>query len=369
MKKIGLYTIHAANNYGAMLQAYATIKTLTSQGFNAEIFNYYPLDYEQKKEYKILNRSLKGFLNFIYCKFSNKIKQRFSRFNEFHNEMNLSDRVFSLDEVYANPPKYDVNIVGSDQVWNLQKGFAERNFFFLDFLSLNSRKMSYASSFGTKSIDEKHSEKLKNLLEKFDTLSVREDDGVQIIKESTGIDAKHVLDPTFLLNADEWRGVGGEEPLIKESYILYYGFSSSKETAEIVKSFSEKLNLPVISVSGGIHFPFKVKRFYLEAGPKEFINLVENAKLVLTGSFHGLAFAINFSKDFYLVENSTRSSRMLSALRVFDLEDRVILTKDEVKNIDRSKIVIDYKKISLILETKRNESKDWLKESVLNLLK
>lgn len=368
MEKIGVFTIHGAYNYGAMLQAYATIRKLEQLGFDAEVYNFLSREYELARENRALPKSLKELFNFFYCRVDRKIKLRYSRFKSFHDEMKLSTRVFSLDDVYSNPPKYDVNIVGSDQVWNLQKGFKDKNFYFLDFLKPESLKMSYASSFGTSTIENRYNDKLKKLLTSFHALSVREDDGVEIIKNATGLDAQQVLDPTFLLSDSEWNAVAGEEDLIEEPYILYYGFSKDKKIEDIVNAFSKKLNLPVIAVSPGIHFPFKVKRVYKEAGPKEFINLVRQANLVLTGSFHGLAFAINYAKDFYLIEDSKRNSRMLSALRLFRLENRVVLSASEVANLKQEDMRIDYNITGVLLAEKRLESINWLNTAVLSLL-
>jgi len=150
--KIGIYTIHTDYNYGAMFQAYATQKALEKLGHEAELVNVFTKIQEYKNEYNILSFSPKQFISFFYAKLNPRIQLKFKRFKKFHENMKLSKRFNTLEEMYLNPLNYDIHLVGSDQVWNLEKGFSTKNYYFLDFLGDDDIRIAFASSFGTSEI-------------------------------------------------------------------------------------------------------------------------------------------------------------------------------------------------------------------------
>ncbi|MFI1772469.1 polysaccharide pyruvyl transferase family protein [Thalassobellus citreus] len=366
--KIGIYTIHAAYNYGAMFQAYGTQKALSKLGYDNEFINLYTSDYEKKNENKFFSLKPKSLLIYIYCRINPKIQLKYKRFRDFHSEMKLSKRYLSLDEIYTNPPNYDIHLVGSDQVWNLERGVPDPPYYFLDFIGSEKKKISYASSFGTSQVNEKYYKDLKLLLSSFNAISVREDDGVDIVKEATSIDATQVLDPTFLLNGDEWSELSSER-IIKQDYILYYGFDNSELSGKLIKNLKKRLNLPVVAISGGISFPFKVDNFFQEAGPKEFINLFKYANFICASSFHGLAFAIHFRKSFLSIKHPNRNSRMETVLSKFDLLNRQAVNAEEILEFSDDQLFIDYSKIEDKIEFERVRSLNWLKDSLIKVLR
>lgn len=225
---IGIYTIHTPHNYGAMLQAYATQKFLCQLGYKAELVFVYSKEDEKRDEYKGCSLSLKSLIIYVYARVFYKVRRKIKRFKEFHQSMSLSRRYYSVDEIYNKPPHYDIHIVGSDQVWNLEHGFPEKAFYFLDFLPSNTVKLSYAPSFGTEEVDGVFYPRLKELLSDFKVLSVREDSGIKIIEDAVSCAAQQVMDPTFLLAKKDWDKLAGNKPLIGGKYILCYGFDGSK---------------------------------------------------------------------------------------------------------------------------------------------
>lgn len=363
---IGIYTIHSAYNYGAMFQAYGTQKALEKLGYNSEFINYYPSLAEKKNENKIFSLKLKPFLTYIYCRLNPKIQLKNKRFRAFHSEMKLSKRYYNLEEVYQSKPKYDVHLVGSDQVWNLERGFVNDAYYFLNFIGKDKKKISYAASFGTSAIDEKYHEKLKSFLTEFDAISVREDDGVEIIKKATNIDATQVLDPTFLLNATEWSKLASKR-LIKEDYILYYGFDNSEVSRQLIINLKKRLKMPVVALSGGISFPFKVDYFFQDAGPNEFISLFKHASFICASSFHGLAFAIHFRKSFFSIKHPNRNSRMETILNKFDLVDRQADNTQDILNLTEEKLFIDYKRIEGKIEFEISKSLSWMRDNLQSI--
>ncbi len=358
--KVGIYTIHACNNYGAMLQAYATQKALEKLDVEAEIVNYYPREQERINRYVTKPKSLKDAIKVGFAIMNPAIHIKTRRFEEFHNMMHLSKRYYSLDEIYQCPPDYDLHLVGSDQVWNLERGFSVRNYFFLDFLDDGQRKVAFASSFGNPNISEATYPQLKNYLCKFEKICIREESGVKLLKDATGLDATHVLDPTFLLSKDEWMNVAEEEPIVKGNYILYYGFDRNDTCRKMIQLVREKLAMPVVAISVSTFVPYKFDKFIQSAGPREFINLLANASFVITSSFHGLAFATNFRKDFIVMRTGTRMSRMESLLHEFGFGNRQVDSLDETDKLLNNDVKIDYSQNEQAIDAAIKRTKECL---------
>ncbi len=366
--KIGIYTIHSAYNFGAMFQSYATQKAIEKIGFEAEIVNLYPLKEEKNNELRVFDLEPKAMFTYCYAKLNPNIILKLKRFKNFHLSMNLSKRYFSVDEIIKTPPIYDIHLVGSDQVWNLEKGIESSLYFFLNFLKSDSIKISYGSSFGTSMVDEKHYISLKQLLTSFKAIGVRENEGVEIVKAATGFTSKQVLDPTFLLTQEEWGNLASER-IINEDYILYYGFDNTEISKKIISNLKKRLGLIVVAVSGSVFFPHKVDKFIQNAGPKEFLSLVKYSKFVIASSFHGVAFAIHFKKSFVSIKHPTRNSRMESLLKNLNLINRQIENPDVLLELSERDFFIDYNDLNEEIKHQISESISWLSNSLIKSFK
>ena len=170
--KIGIYTIHAAYNFGAMLQAFATQYIIKSFDIEAEIVNDSP--HEKLNAYLTNNTSLKAIIKNLYALTNPLIWIKSKRFRDFHKSMSLSKKYKSINDIYKNPPKYDIHLVGSDQVWNLEHKVDKQYYYFLDFVPKGEKCISYASSFGNSNISQSVYPQLQQLLSKFNKLSTRE---------------------------------------------------------------------------------------------------------------------------------------------------------------------------------------------------
>jgi hypothetical protein len=363
--KIGIYTIHAVYNYGAMLQAYATQKFLANLGYDAELVYLNTKEQAKKNEHKYFALQLKPLVFFIYARISTNVRKNFQNFRKFHQTMRLSKIYTSEEELYNCPPQYDIHLVGSDQVWNLEKGFPKFPIYFLDFLQNKTIKISYASSFGTETINHRLYPQLKKYFESFHAISVREEDGVHIIKEATSINAQQVMDPTFLLDQQEWENLAGNKPLISGKYIFCYGFDRSPDTFSMINSIKEKLKLPIIAVASALFIPYKADKFYLQAGPIEFLNLIKYSHFVCTSSYHGIAFAIHFRKSFYSTIHPTRNSRMKTMLGNLGLENRQLSFPNQILQTKNDDLYIDYSQIEAKINQASKASKDWLYKQIM----
>ncbi|MCW0483185.1 polysaccharide pyruvyl transferase family protein [Gaoshiqia sediminis] len=365
--KIGLLTLHTFYNYGAMLQAYATQIVLTQMGYDVQLINHYPLDLEKQNDTVPLSLHPKKLILYFILKFDRKYQQKLKRFRDFRKVFNLTKRYYSEEEIYNHPPKFDVYIIGSDQVWNMENGIDP--FCFLDFVKGHGKKISYAPSFGSSSIPEKYKPRLTELLSDFSAISTREDDGVRIIKEATGRDAVQVLDPTLLISKTEWNNLIGHTKPPTAKYILIYALNDSDESAKMVEAVRNRYNLPVWGIPMGVNVPakFKVEKSFKDAGPLEFISLFMHAKVVLTSSFHGLAFAVNFEKTFFVVPHPTRNSRLNSLMKLLDLQDRQYFTPEIINSLKESELFLDYSTKIYILNNQRKQSCDFLTASIENI--
>lgn len=349
--KIGVITIEKVNNYGAELQATATIKVLQGMGYETEIIDYcYYKNWNFKDtrisapfvsmsvkgrlmywvKYRLVNRIVAKILPLLYP----TVKRRIRRFEDFHKiNTRMSKRYLSMPELYQTKMDYDVYVVGSDQVWNPSASSSIEPYF-LTFAPKEAKKISYASSFGVSNIPASLYEKYKKLLSNIDSLSVREQTGVCLVKALTGRDATCVLDPTLLLNKEQWGNIMLAYPHMPSRYILVYQLLPSDMLPSLAKKISEEMNCPVYYLAKrayAVNAP-KGMRVIKDAGPAEFLWLIKNASCVVTNSFHGTAFSVNFCIPFYAVLNSKRGSnvRITSLLKSVNLMGRIVYEGDKL---------------------------------------
>ena len=349
--KIGVITIEKVNNYGAELQATATIKVLQGMGYETEIIDYcYYKNWNFKDtrisapfvsmnvkgrlmywvKYRLVNRIVAKILPLLYP----TVKRRIRRFEDFHKiNTRMSKRYLSMPELYQTKMDYDVYVVGSDQVWNPSASSSIEPYF-LTFAPKEAKKISYASSFGVSNIPASLYEKYKKLLSNIDSLSVREQTGVCLVKALTGRGATCVLDPTLLFNKEQWGNIMLAYPHMPSRYILVYQLLPSDMLPSLAKKISEEMNCPVYYLAKrayAVNAP-KGMRVIKDAGPAEFLWLIKNASCVVTNSFHGTAFSVNFCIPFYAVLNSKRGSnvRITSLLNSVNLMGRIVYEGDKL---------------------------------------
>lgn len=377
--KIGIITIFRANNYGAELQAFALQRKLELMGFDAEVINY-PF-YKNKEHVKsrlskpVINIGLKNKLKEVVFPIVQSLREKpikdaldikRNKMEEFHRQnTRLSAKTYRcVEELMQEEWKYDLYITGSDQVWNPRLGSSIEPYF-LSFAPENKPKISYASSFGVSLISADLHDLLKQRLSKYSKIAVREKQGVDIVKQVAGIDAVQVLDPTLLLTKDEWQSVS--KPVeVPKPYILIYELMPCCLISEIaLKLASENSGVNVVRIIGqlGIGSVAGVQDID-DAGPAEFIDLFAGASAVVTNSFHGTAFAVNFQKPVYPVipAKMQNSSRITSLLEMLGMLDAVIL--EGKKNNLQSFSEFRYDEVTPQLLKARGESEAYLQSAL-----
>ena len=349
--KIGVITIEQVNNYGAELQATATLKVLHIMGYDAEIIDYcyyknwnykdtpmsapfVPMSSKGKLMYWVKYRAVNWLVSKLLPGLCPVVRRRIRRFENFHKlNTKMSMKLLSMPELYQAKMDYDAYIVGSDQVWN-PSALSSIEPYFLTFAPKESKKISYASSFGVSDIPLSLYEKYKALLSNIDVISVREQAGVGLVKTLTGKNAICVLDPTLLLDKEQWTKIMLAYPEMPSRYVLVYQLLPSKTLPSLAKKLGVEMNCPVYYLAKrayAIKAP-KGMRVIKDAGPAEFAWLIMNASCVVTNSFHGVAFSVNFSTPFYAVLKPNRggNERITSLLNSNDLMDRIVYEGDKI---------------------------------------
>lgn len=364
--KIALVTIHNANNYGAVLQTYALQKVLSRYGM-VEIINYDNRHISRSFDLIRLYPSFHGLLGTGKDIFRliprRKAINRFLEFMKNYMHITKSYTKFKLEE--KEMFEYDLYIAGSDQIWN-PACVSDKNIFdpiyFLNFLSQGSRKVSYASSLGSYQFSTSEKKQLLNYLKTFKHISVREKDA-QLLLNDLGLNVEHVLDPTLLLTKKEWLdGFNIKTNSLKEKYILLYTVPKSKLLSETVDYISKKLQIKVIAINQSLTTGAHVDEQIRDAGPLEFINYFASASFVITDSFHGTCFALNFGIPFVSVSAGNNVNRVQSLLSIVGLEDMILKDKNEFQKIN---FKIDFTPAQLKLVQARKYSIKYLENSLL----
>lgn len=324
-KNVGIITMHKVPNFGSALQAYALQRKIDALGYSAEIIDYYyPNEYHCAKQglayfpqrsairLLLLNVAARLMLALRLNKFKSKAEERVERYElqksyrRFYKKFFKLSRFYgSIESICENPPDYDIYMTGSDQVWN-PRFVANDPVFFLDFARAGKPRLSYAASMSSRRIGKEFEDAYKVYLEKYAAISVREKSTAEIVARMTGKEANVVCDPTLLLNKDEWLEICPERPLVKDDYLLLYIQAYSFDPYPNIVSFTQKLadrlGLKVVILMGLREgYSIEGATVFETVGPLEFLQLFRDARFVVTTSFHGTAFALNFQKDFYSV--------------------------------------------------------------------
>lgn len=386
MKKVGIVSCYFKDNYGSALQAYATKKILDNNNIPNETININSnKDFKKgKRKYylsQLFNFSfIKSKLGMIKLKFDKKLNKelgknisiRADKYKEFRKEFNLSRACTDYKGLtQLVEEKYSNVIVGSDQLWLPVNVVAD--YYTLNWVPDNINKISYSTSFGVSTIPKKYNDLYKNFLARINHLSVREDSGVKLIEEISGIDAKLVCDPTLLLTKEEWEEVAVKDRIIKDKYILCYFLGNNIEHRKFAERLKEETGYKIVSLNHADEYVKYSDVFAditpYDVGPKEWINLVKNAEYVCTDSFHGTVFSLLFNKIFFNFrrynnknKNST-NSRLDSLLKIAEVNSERILTgKENVKDVLKYKI--NYNKVNKNIKKFRDDSKKWLLDSI-----
>lgn len=358
MRSVSLITLHRSANYGSVLQALATQIVLERMGYDVTVIDYYAprnsvfgmlRGLRHKKP--ILEKNPFVLLAARAILLPSYLKRR-RNFNLFiERNLNLSRKTYySNRELASDVPEADLYVTGSDQVWNSEWNGGIDEALFLAFAPEGSRCVSFSASFGKINLEGGEISRTRELLDRYDGITVREDTGVEIVR-SLGLEATQILDPTLLLSSKDWKGwISAKRP--RGDYILMYNINHNAPLDRFVRGLSEKTGLPVYYVSYQLHDCFKHGRMRCCVPVEEFLSLIANARYVVCDSFHCAAFSVNFNRDFAIVPPERFGTRLESFMRVVGLEGRIVC-EDDIDVFDET---IDWQIVNSRLDAERLRS-------------
>lgn len=369
---VGVCIQYKHENYGGILQAYATVRYLESQNIDYELINYRRRQTISEAFRDIprifnsiwFNSRYEGVQRRLNLKINPGYKQkndiRMKAFAEFKKQSfkKISPEYVGYAALCEGGKRYSAVITGSDQLWS--PAGMPTNYYNLMFVSDHTLKISIASSFGVKQIPWYQKKRTKQYLKRIDYISMRENSGSEIVRELTGRDVPVILDPIFFLSRAEWLEHIPDEREIKDPYIFAYFLGASQEHRTAVRKLAKEKGLKIVTIRHMDQYIREDEYFGdiapYDAGPERFLNLLRNAKYVCTDSFHGTVFSILNEKQFVVFDrysdqsNFSKNTRIDTLCENFGVGERRykhgILLSDIVKDtIDYRTVNEKYKKL------------------------
>jgi len=373
MKSVGTLTFHSTINYGGVLQAYALQRVLLEMGYSAELIDYF--DHRRDIASLPLIRRIKhlAWHNVVKKLLVGSIREnRTEAFRRDHMRLSIC-KYNDAGSLHATPPEYDFYLTGSDQVWNARHNNMDSSYF-LTFAPSGKKRISYAASFGVSRIHSDLADNYRQWLNQIDHLSTREVEGKEIIEQLTGRVASVTLDPTLLLDKGKWSTVAVPFTCTRP-YILCYYMPGDKTVnssiTAIAAHVSKTTGWDIIAIGQKEYMrlhPFR--RTALTAGPAEFVGLFSGASFVVTNSFHGTAFSVNFKIPFLVPINrnlppeKALSSRITTLLQAVGLEHRLV--KAGASLPEGNLIEMDFRPAEKRLQEEQKKSIEFLKNALKN---
>ena len=362
--KIGILTYHRAENYGAMLQAYALRTYLQGLGHDVSFVDYWPSYHVDYFKVFSCNRFKQSgwkrkiiYLQEASLWFYPKMirSKRLQRF--IHESLGVTGKPH-YNENTKKTEHYDVVVYGSDQIWRKQnmEGVEFDDWYFGAENIVADKKIVYAGSMGTVKTTAIEDKYVCRMMKNFQKISVREAD-LQSYLKNLQITSTLVIDPVFLLNKEQWQKVVAPRNDSEGKYILFYNLLNSPESVQFAEKLSKETGLPIKELNKKMSFKHLGKRYISGASVEEFLRLIKDAEYVVSNSFHGVAFSLIFRKQFFAVGFGERGNRVKTLLEHAGIPERFVNNSKISPMLLRP---IDYHLVNVKLEAAVNDSKTYL---------
>jgi len=353
--KLEIITLHAVKNYGSALQAFATQELFKSYGLGVSIINYEKMESRTENLLKFWagNNPIKAVVMLPTIYRWKKV------FNEFCAKyLNVTGPVYTTEEDFKSYPiTAELYCTGSDQVWNSKWNNGVLTPLYLDFVPKDYFKFSFAASFGQERLTEDEVNKTKPYIEQYKYISVRENSAKKIIEEQYEYpEATHIIDPTLCVDSDFWRHYSKKCKINKE-YILIYNLNRSKEFDAYARKLSKKTGLKLVRLCTRYDQILRSGKSILVPEVFEFIGLIDNAKYVLTDSFHATAFSMNLNTEPICIYPNEFGGRIQSFLKLLGCEDRHVIDYGDFDVTNRK---VDFVKVNKVLEDERKKAANYI---------
>lgn len=369
MKKVGIITFQNSYNCGSMLESYALQNYLKKMKIDSELIDFSSQGQKEMYGTYFKSNSLKNIVkNIIIFPHIKKIRKNNEMYKKFLKDNLITSKKINTEDDFKNLD-YSSVIAGSDQVWNVTIPDYDKAYF-LQWVK-NAKKIAYAPSFGAKNPVKyaNNLEEIKEMIADFDYLSIRENNGKKWIYDMIKRDVPVLIDPTLLLNADDYEKIVSKDMNINYKYIFLYCPSFKTDICKFVKKISDKYNLPVIAWSAKSFYVKNIGKLGFKLpeyeNPSSYLYLIKNAELVFTTSFHGTIFSTIYKKKFFTIKNGEMygdDDRVMTLINNLGLQDRLLEYKFD-NNFDYLKDV-DYSNYDNELIKNKKIAENYLKESL-----
>ena len=383
--KVAIVTLfHGNYNFGGLLQAYALPVALEKYlEIAAEQIDYawcYEKEKEQKEKRAVSLRKLPYLFGIRFFSRLKKrhLKQRIHAFDQFMDDIPHSKETYQSDSIANSLHIYGKFICGGDQIWNEQqlKGMRKEDekVFTLQFVPEPIKKVSYAPSMAVLDLTDEFKAEFSVGLNRLDAISIREERSVPVLEELTQKPITVVVDPVLLLQEEEWLEVmnPAEKP---QKYVLCYLLGDNVTQRRAVQRFAKKTHRPIVTFP---HILGNVVRkcdlffgdvYDYSSGPREFLDLIRHADLVVTDSFHACVFSMIFKTPFAVFERSkagetgNMNSRIYDFLEEYHLERQLVTEKEleDIKDIPK----VDFTYAHEHWQERRRESLAYLENALM----
>lgn len=354
--KIGIVTFEFNYNYGALLQAYALVSHLKGLGHDVQILNRGWGQLPKAPQPKTLRKRISTLIGEIYT---------LKSINDFRRKyLPLTEPIHSEEDLDRVSRKFDLIIVGSDQIWSEGTTRQMGCYYFTDF-AIRARVpvASYAASMGKDSFDVPPGlrTQIAVLLSGYTAVSCRERQTIGVLKRLGAGCIQQVLDPTLIVNKQcfDKLTIGGD----LKDFISYYILDPSEKKKAILERVRQTMNLPTRNTYLKEYNIPIVKNKYPSV--ESWLSNIGQARMVVTDSFHGMVFSIIFKRNFVVIANEKRGvARFTSLLEQIGLEDRIVKSAEEVKAL--CKAAIDYNEVDRKLSSLVEKSRKFITDKILN---
>jgi len=370
VKKIGILTFSYSSNPGSILQAYALqqqLSTIVGDRGEIQIVNYQktragkPIIGKTVFTAPLRSWSPKKIINWIklIVAYPIRMKKCESFFKKYYH--NYDKRFYTREDTALINSLFDVFVVGSDQVWNVDSPQVDMTYF-LDFVDEGRRKIAYAASLGQQDVPEEQRDAVGKCISDFSNISVRERENVKTVKELTARDAEWVLDPSLLLDKEDYQKLS-LAPKMKKKYVFLYLREDSPHLEEFSKKLAEHFGYEVVTVKR--HWLCnKTGKERAALGPREWLGYMENAEYVVTNSFHGICFSLIFGKEVYVDllkgGRAFTNTRILGVMEQFGIADRSIDSITDFASLNK----INYDEVNEIRAKRKRHSLSYLANAI-----
>ena len=345
MKKTGILTLYYNNmNYGGLLQAFALPFVIQKHiGIPAEQIRYSQqntdTDLCTSKSKKSLSIYQLG-INFFSALTSNKRSIRKESFLEFMNDIPHSRNIYSHETIQQCNSNYEIFICGGDQIWNGEMVGEHLDVYTLQFVNQGQKKIAYSPSVAISHMSKQAEDCLGKGLLGIDRISVREKRSLDILKRLSDKKIEVVVDPVLLLNKSEW--LEQSRPTkINGKYILCYLLGDSITQRKAVEIISKRLKLRIVTFPHIlVNNVLKCDLFFGDikdytSGPRQFLDLINNAEFVITDSFHACVFSMIFETPFIVFERNKPSEKGNMNSRIYDFLEEYHL-ENQLVNVEKA---------------------------------